>query len=273
VPALRIHVVDYLNAWPLAWGLRTPAEGLEVAWTTPAACADALASGEADVGLIPSVECQRIAGLVALPGHCVACRGPVESVRLYARVPWEEVRRVALDETSRTSAELARLVLGWRGARVEETFPAPQRLEGMLEGADAALLIGDEALRAGHEGLRTLDLGEAWRERTGLPFVFAFWAARGGTDAARAARVLRESAAAGLASLEEVAAAGAEARGLEPERVLAYLRDRVAYELGEAEREGLERFYRELGESGALETVRPLAFAGEPARGGAEVTR
>jgi len=259
VNRLRVHVVDFINAWPLAAGLRRPAAGLEVSWGAPSECADALAGGEADVGLIPSAAYARIPGLRILPGLSISCRGPVASVLLLARKPWKQVRRVALDAGSRTSAELARLVLGWEGLRPEAAARPPD-LGRMLEGADAALLIGDRALKADTRGLRVLDLGEAWFRHTGLPFVFAFWAVREGVALADGGEAFHRSAAEGAASLEALAGEGARREGLDEGRVLDYLRRNVRYGLGDEEKAGLERFFAEMHGAGRIREVPPLRF-------------
>lgn len=256
---IRVHVVDYLNAWPLAWGLREPPDGFEVRWGTPAECADALETGEADLGLVPTAALARIEGLRVFAGHGICCRGPVASVLLMARRPWREVRRVALDRTSRTSAELARLALRWREVEAEYVVRPPDPV-AMLEEADAALLIGDRALRVDRTGLEVMDLGEAWFHRTGLPFVFAVWAARPGTDLRRAGEALRRSADMGIASLAEIAREGALREGLAEATVLRYLTTCIRYPLGEEERTGLRRFLDLLVESGRVTSAPPLEF-------------
>jgi chorismate dehydratase len=262
VETLRLFVVDFLNAWPLTWGLREDLPGVEVERGTPARCADALARGEADAGLLPVAAWARIPGLRIVPGLSVSCRGPVASVLLLARRPWRQVRTVALDASSRTSSELARLVMAWEGIEAR-TREAPPDLAAMLEEAEGALLIGDPALQADLSGLKVIDLGEAWWRRTGLPFVFAFWAVREGVDLAGRQSLLQDSAREGMRRRDDLVRHGAATLGLGEERVRTYLSENVRYDLGEPEREGLERFFGEMHRAGRLDGRPALRFLGE----------
>jgi len=184
----RVGQIDFLNCLPLYWGLQTIGAdtGMHLMRDTPDHLSDALVAGDLDVGPISLIEALRHADdLLVLPEVAVGSDGPVRSVCLVSRVPVAELDglTVALGSTSRTSVLLARLVLG-RVLRVAPIYVdhSPD-LRSMLEVADAAMLIGDPALRATlvdapAQGLYVLDLGQAWREWTGLPMVFAVWAVR-----------------------------------------------------------------------------------------------
>ncbi len=215
----------------------------DLASMTPAECAERLRAGRADVGIVPVVEAAR-QKLTMLPGVGIACHEEVRSILLVARVPFPEVRTLAADEGSRTSVELARIILERRyGARPTIRPHAPD-LDAMLQVADAALLIGDAALRVDLERTpqRVADLGAEWWQMTGLPMVFAVWAAR--PDAVRPG--LEEAFAAsyryGWAHLEDIVRQEAAQRAMPEDMVRRYLTRDVVYELGEKEREGMRLF-------------------------------
>ncbi|MEV7131056.1 menaquinone biosynthesis protein [Streptomyces sp. NPDC093260] len=183
----RVGHVDFLDCAPLYWGLaRTGAlVGMELTQDTPERLSDLLVAGRLDVGPVSLVEFLRHADdLVPLPDLAIGCDGPVMSCQIVARGPLEGLdgRSVALGSTSRTSVRLARLLLGRHGVRpaYHSCRPDPER---MFKDADAAVVIGDVGLaacagRLPEEGLEVHDLGALWKEWTGLPFVFAVWAAR-----------------------------------------------------------------------------------------------
>jgi len=191
---LRISVVDFLNARPLTWGLlQDPPPGVAVSRDLPSVCAAKLASGEADVGLIPSIEYQRIPGLKVVPGLGIAASSEVRSVLLVSDVSREKIRSVELDPASRTSAALTRILL----RRVYGVNPE-YRETGSGSHADARLIIGDPALKTRLNGHVVLDLAAEWRAFSGHPFVFAFWAVREGADTAEVTALLRRSHAIGI---------------------------------------------------------------------------
>lgn len=261
---VRTFVVDYLNARPLWWALRDD-PGFELHPADPAGCARALQRGEGDLALLPVAALDEIPAARIVPGWGVACRGAVESVILLSRAPWPEVRRVAMDASSRTSAELARLVLEWRGVEAQ-LFDLPPDPERMLEEAEACLLIGDPALRAPRSGLEVLDLGEAWFEHTGLPFVFALWVARGDLEPGTWIRALDRAARHGMRIAAELAARDAGAWGVEPDRLVRYIRRRIHHRIGPEEIEGLERFRQLLAAAGRLDAASRLEVLETPGR-------
>jgi len=225
--------------------LHGPQQGLfDLEFRTPAECADHLASGEADIGIVPSFELTK-QNLEIIRGAGIACRGAVRSILLVSAVPAAEIRTLAADSSSRTSIELARVVLEHRyGPRPQIHSHAPD-LPAMLATADAALVIGDPALRIDPDGLapnHVYDLGAEWMEMTGLPMVFAVWAARPGIANEAVAQAFRDSCAWGKARIAEIVEAESRARGFAPELVSEYLTRHIVHELGELEYEGMKRF-------------------------------
>ncbi len=258
----RVGIVDYLNSRPLAWSfLQGEHEGrFETVRLPPSAVAERLARGELEIGLVPSIEAARIGGLQILPGLCVAASSEVRSVLLVLGRPPAEVRRVALDENSRTSAALVRILLKERWGLEPDYVSAPPRLPAMLEAADAALLIGDPALRVDREAHRVLDLAAEWRALTGLPFVFAVWAVRETVEAAGLAAVFEESYRRARRELPRLVAEASAELGLGRAEVRRYLTENLSYRLGAEERAGLAEFLRRACAHGLLAAPGPPAF-------------
>src|SRR5450631_3317414 len=151
----------------------------DLRFALPSECADQLASGRADIGIVPVIEMAR-QGLDYFPGTGIACHGPVRSILLISKVPFKEIRTLVTDSGSRTSAMLSQVILAEKFGVRPRVFSHPADLAEMLGKADAALLIGDAALRVDPDTLpfETLDLGAEWVTMTGLPMVFAVWAGR-----------------------------------------------------------------------------------------------
>ncbi|HEY2759716.1 MAG TPA: menaquinone biosynthesis protein, partial [Pirellulales bacterium] len=226
----------------------------------PSRLADDLSSGRLDVGLIPSIEFFHQPDYSIVSDACIACRGPVLSVKLFSRVPVANVRTLALDEGSRTSAALIRILLKERYDL--EPITEPLRIDASIDDttADAVLLIGDRAIHSpARKFAEVWDLGDQWCRWSGLPFVFAMWVARAGVDVHRLERALADARDCGVANLEQIAAAEAAPLGLTVPQCLAYLRDNLHFYLGERERRGLELFYRKAAEHGLAPAGRELA--------------
>lgn len=253
---LRFSVVDFLNARPLIWGLlEDPPPGVRVSRDLPSACADKLAAGAADVGLIPSIEYQRIPGLRVVGGLGIAAASEVRSVLLVSKVSRERIRSVALDPASRTSAVLTRLLLKRRYG-IEPLFH-----EGPAAAStDAELVIGDPALKTRLNGQVVLDLAAEWRAFSGHPFVFAFWAIAPGIAEREAAAVVRASYEAGQRDFPRLIAREAAESGLSEAVVEDYLRHSLHYELDAGDLAGLDLFYRLAAEDGLVPSSRPLAL-------------
>jgi chorismate dehydratase len=242
---LIVSAVSYLNTWPLVWGfLHGPQRGVfEFRFDLPALCAAALEEGKADIGLVPCAELDRL-GLDFLPDLGIACEGPVRSILLISRVPFSEIRTLAVDSSSRTSVALARIILAERyGCQPAMTRRLPN-LEDMLAESDAALLIGDPALHLEPKVLpwRTLDLGAEWVEWSGLPMVFAVWAGHSGVLTERVASAFRGSWEWGLHRTEEMVDLAVQERGFGKELAREYLTRHIVYRLGANHLKGLELF-------------------------------
>jgi predicted solute-binding protein len=241
----RVCAVSYLNTSPLVWGmLHGPQQGrFELDFRVPAGCADQLASGAADIGIIPSIELTR-QDLEIIPGTGIACHGPVRSILLISTRPAAEIRTLAVDNSSRTSVELARVILARKYGATPRFIPLPPDLDSMLATADAALIIGDPALRIDPAGLRHhwYDLGAEWVELSGLPMVFAVWAGRPGIATPEITEAFRGSCRYGRERLEEIVRVESGARGFAPEVARDYLSCRIVHELSERDYEGMRLF-------------------------------
>ena len=252
-PRLRVCAVSYLNTTPLVWGmLHDPQRGLfDLDFQIPAACADQLASGAADIGIIPSFELTR-QSLEVIPGAGIACHGPVRSILLVSARPAGEIHRLAADSSSRTSVQLARVLLERRFAAEPDLIPHTPDLDAMLRIADAALIIGDPALRIEPSRLPyyVYDLGKEWVEMTGLPFVFAVWAGRKSVITPGVVDAFQQSCRFGRERIEEIVAAESGRREIPRDLVREYLTHRIVHELGPRDYEGMDRF---------LEYARPRA--------------
>lgn len=257
---LRVGAVNYLNTKPLVEGLTSFAPNVQLSLDLPSRLADRLATGALDVGLIPVVEFFRGDNYTFVPNIAIGARGPVLSVTLFSKVPWGEIRSVSLDEGSRTSAALTRIVLQKRyGVRPRfEPLPIDSPADDLA--TDAVLLIGDRAMRACLPGHRfAYDLGEEWAAWTGLPMVFAVWAVRGGVDLGAAAGAFHRAKEYGLAHAGAIAQREAPGLGLDPGFCRRYMSNIIRYDLGPAELAGMER-YRELAaELGLVERPRERA--------------
>lgn len=260
---VRLGAVSYLNVRPLVAGLdRIP--GVSLRFDVPSTCARLLNEGAIDLGMVPSITWLDRPGDRIVPGVCIGSEGPVASVALFTRHDMTDVRTVALDASSRTSAALVR-ILCRRCFSIDPVFlTQPPDVSAMLAKADAALLIGDPALFLDHRalGLQKVDLGALWTEMTGLPFVWAFWSGR--ADAASPATVkhLQAAASRGRADIDAIAAEYCRER---PEReaiARRYLRENLRYDLGAREVEGLWTYYREVAALGLAtgEARAPLFF-------------
>ena len=242
---MRIGAVSYLNTKPLVYRLAQIAPRATVVYDLPSRLADRLAAGELDVALIPSVEYFQAANYQVVSDACIACRGPVLSVKLLSRTPLGEIRTLALDEGSRTSVALVRILLQQRFGLTPSLTGLPIDADVGQVDTDAILLIGDRAIHPPlAEFAEHWDLGEQWCRWAQLPFVFAMWTAREDVDLEPLASVLRQARDEGVAHLAEIAQDQALQVGLSPEECLSYLRDNLYFYLGEREQRGLELFRR-----------------------------
>lgn len=242
---VRIGAVSYLNARPLVVGLEAHPDRFAVRYDLPSVCARLLHAREIDLGLIPSIEYLRGEGYRIVPDCAVASDGPVASVAIFTKVPIERVGSIALDTSSRTSVALTRVMTAKYFGIAPRFVDHGPDLEAMTRAADAALLIGDPALFADHDrlGLLKIDLGQAWKDFTGLPFVYACWTGQPGAvtpdDVVALQRARAEGAADPLGVARRYYPDDDEKARLGGD----YLRDRIQFRLGDRERAGLERFF------------------------------
>ena len=246
MPKLRAAAVSFLNARPLTAGLEGSAR-VELVLAEPSRCAAMLEAGEVEVALLP------VGGLVGkeyeiVPGIAIGSDGPVTTVLLAGEqspVVWDEV---FLDTASRTSQLLSKVVLAERG--VHPRFTPLPALDGLAraKGTKGALVIGDRGfdVHANH----VLDLGREWTQLTGVPMVYALWAAKPGVLAPEDVAELARAAHAGLGMRTELAQAFAKERGGDPERYRRYLTQRIRYGLGPYELQGLEAFVERVAKHG-----------------------
>ncbi len=253
---LRVAAVGYLNARPLYEGLdRDPASArVRLDLAVPSEVARRVAEEEADVALMPVAAAASIGDLRLVRGCAIGARGPVRSVVLVADRPVDTLEELSVDLSSRTSLVLARLVLRARGKGREPRLvgASPTEAIAAVGGARGALVIGDPALEIEGRFAHVLDLGQAWQELTGLPFVFAAWCGRPGALSAGDERLFEAARAAGLARRDAIADEHAARSGLPAASLRSYLRESIRYDLGEEERRGLQRFYDEAAKEGLL---------------------
>ena len=241
---IRVGAVNYLNAKPLLERLAVFAPSVDLSLDLPSRLAQQLAAGEIDVGLIPVIEYFRGVNYSVIPDVAIASRGPVLSVTLFSRVPWSEVRSVALDEGSRTSAALTEVLFRARHRSCPAFEPLPIDTPADDLATDAVLLIGDRAMRACLPGYQfAYDLGQEWADWTGLPFVYAVWAVRDGINLGPVEYAFRRAKEAGLAAAGQIAQREAAGLGLDPGYCRRYLTNIIHYDLGPREAAGLKRYY------------------------------
>jgi chorismate dehydratase len=287
---LRISIVEFLNTAPLVWGFTDgPLTGkYDLSFTLPSQCAEALRRGDVDVAIIPAIEYQRMENVVVLPGMAVAAKGEVRSILLVAKRPIEKVKRIALDTSSRSSAALVRLLAAeyWK-IQPEFVDAAPDPSE-MLKNADAALVIGDPALRIavkmdelagkipsgedcckgdpenapvpGFETLFVYDVAYQWRELTGKPCVLAIWTARRDAMTPVILADFEASKKYGLERLREIAEGASLKLNLSAGALERYLAENIHFGLEEEYLAGLQLYYEKAAAAGLIPRARPLEF-------------
>ena len=289
VNSLRISVVQYLNTAPLVRGFTHGAlrGEYQLSFTVPSQCADALRTNAADIAIIPAIEYPRIENLVVLPGLSISSKRAVRSLLLVSTKPVREVSRIALDRSSRSTQALVRILCQkWWGI-APELIEAEPDLPAMLRKSDAALLIGDPALRlalnverhaerdrggvqqcsgksVGFPGIATLylyDMVEEWRALSGLPAVLAVWAARPEVATPEVVRDFQESLAHGLLQLDAISAEASQEMGLPAADLRRYLTENIDYGLDEENLRGLRLFFSLAAELGLIPGAPEIVMA------------
>jgi chorismate dehydratase len=272
MPGLRISAISFLNTAPLMWDFEHGDVGhdFQIEYTIPSACAAALAANQADIGIIPAFTYAEIPDLAIVPNVAIAAKSRVRSILLVSKKPIEDVRTVATDSSSRTSVALLQVLFAkFLGGHRRLTSHPPQ-LKIMLCDHDAALLIGDAALQVPTDaGYHLYDLAHEWRERTGKPFVFAFWAVR--LDALNRrplghslAEVFQRSRDHGLQpeNLAAIAREWSPRLGLDPDDISHYLKENIHYYLDRDNHAGLQLFLQYAQELKLIREVPALRFLG-----------
>jgi predicted solute-binding protein len=288
VTKLRISIVQYLNTAPLVWGFTNgPLHGkYDLSFTVPSQCSEDLRTGRADVAIIPAIEYQRIDDLVILPDMAIASKKQVRSLLIVSKKPIEQVKRFALDRSSRSTQALTRILCAEKWKIAPEFFEAAPDLAEMLEQADATLLIGDPALRislgiekdshAGVEGqtirptatlgitnselLYVYDVVSEWRSLTGLPAVMAVWAGRRDVAAPEVAADFLASRDFGLSHIAEISYDASLELELSASAIEAYLRRNIDFSLDSENRRGLDLYYQHAARLGLISKAKPIEW-------------
>jgi chorismate dehydratase len=289
---LRISVVQYLNTAPLVRGFtHGPLQGkYDLSFTVPSQCAEELRTGAADVAIIPAIEYQRIPNLVVLPDLSIASKERVRSLLIVSKSPIREAGSIALDHSSRSTQALTKILCDSRWLIAPEFFEAAPDLASMLANADAALLIGDPALRLaigaeqhvtpGRDGalvctggqvglpqfakLYLYDAVHEWWQLTERPAVLALWAARPEIATPEVAADFTASLAYGLAHLPEICAEAARELQLPEEELSLYLRTNIDYSLDAENLKGLTEYFAQAARLGLIPKLNALAILSSP---------
>jgi predicted solute-binding protein len=252
---LRVGLFPYLNVQAIIAGLRGEKD-LELVIDVPSAIADRFRKGELDAAMAPSFEAATM-GARVLDGVCIGSDGPVETVVLHHRMSLEHVQTLSLDAASRTSAALAKILIAEASGALPETSSFRPGADQAPD-TDAILVIGDPAFTFSKPGYAKLDLGQEWRRRYGLPFVFAVVVLGPGERGAALASLMARAATRGLEEAATIAASYNS--GVDSARAEHYLRKVIRYDLGRREKEGLAHFYRLAQANGLLTQVKELQF-------------
>jgi len=244
----RVCAVSYLNTVPLVWGFtHSPDPALrdvfDLRFALPSLCAQQMASGEADIGILPVIETAR-QKLDYFPGTGIACHGPVRTILLVSKVPYAQIKTLAVDSGSRTSVMLSRVILAERYGATPRVFAHVADMEAMLAQADAALIIGDPALHIDPATIpyACLDLGAEWVNMTGLPMVFAVWSARKELIREPYLQAFQASCRYGLEHMDDIVREQSPIRGISEQLTRDYLTKHIVFELGERDYEGMRRY-------------------------------
>lgn len=283
--------MQYLNTAPLVWGFTNgPLTGkYDLSFTVPSQCAEALQGGEADIAIIPAIEYQRIPGLVVLPDLAIASKNRVRSLLIVSKKPIEKVQSIALDRSSRSTQALTRILAAEHWKIDPDFIEAHPDLRAMLEIADAALIIGDPALRisiaiekkstaspegraicqaatlgmAGSEIFHTYDVVGEWRKFSTLPAVMALWAAKPEIATPEVRADFQRSRDFGVSQIAAICMEAARELELPQQALESYLRHSIDFRLGEENRRGLERYFEYAAKLGLIPRQRRVAWAAD----------
>ena len=261
--AFRLAASSYLNSAPLIWSFVHGSHrgSVDFVEAVPARCAQLLAGSTVEGALIPVIEYQRIEGGSLVPNVCVGSRKEVLSVVLVSRdKQLDSIDSVALDESSRTSATLVKVIFREFLDREPEWTTRAPNVEEMLDKNDAALIIGDPGMGFRRRGLNVWDMAGLWRQYTGLGFVFAMWMVR--DEASERARMVDFSGARdeGVAHLEDIVAAYQDKIPMPVEELRNYLTENIVFNVDESMERGLRLYFELAFKHKLIERVKPLKF-------------
>lgn len=245
----KLGTIPYLNGKPLTYGLDDE-PAVELVTDVPSRLAEMLKAHEIAAGLVSSVACFMNRGLQIIPGISISCRGPAESVKIFHKTKPEEIATVALDTSSLTSVLLAKVILHERYNITPKFISMPPSVEEMLDACDAAVVIGDTAMKVQPGRWAEIDLGSEWYSLTGLPFVFAFWAVNPEMASPELIDILHRAKLRGLGALSEIAESESRRLGLSFEKCYHYLRDIMVYDLTKDHLESLNIFSEKIRKFG-----------------------
>ena len=259
----RLAASSYLNSAPLIWSFMRGSMKEQVSFTdpVPARCADLLAQNAVDVALVPVIEYQRIPDIHLVPGVCVGSKEKVRSVVLVTRTDdLKTVQSVALDESSRTSAALVRIIFTEFIGRKPSWRTTTPNLGQMLAENDGALIIGDPGMTFSRDDYHVWDLATLWRQHTGLGFVFAMWMVRDSSTSAARGLKFAKARDEGLAALDEIVEHYENQLGLTPEAIVEYLTKNISFEPDVSMAAGLGLYFQLAHKQRLIEAVKPLRY-------------
>lgn len=239
---IKLSIVSYLNSLPFLHGLRKSqlAGQVVISEDAPAVCAERILKGDADIGLVPVAILPQLPSYTIVSDYCIGCEGAVYSVLLLSDVPLEEIKKVKLDYQSRTSVQLVRILAQHHWKISPEWVAAEKGFEGDITGTTAGVVIGDRAMVERKNHSYVYDLGEAWLEMTGLPFVFAVWVTTRPIDN-ELSDVLNAAFAYGIQRIPEIVEA-TDVPYLSPDELNKYLQQYIRYDFGTRQQEGMKIF-------------------------------
>lgn len=248
----RVGCVPYVNAAPLIYRfVSDPSSPVDVVFDVPSRLPAQHAAGKTDAMLVSSIDALTNPGAEVVGGLCIGSDGPVASVRLFSRVPFGEIKSLALDESSMTSNALAKIILLEKYNCQPQTLKIEPDLKTMLGVCDAAVVIGDKGMVADSPGSRVMDLGEAWTDTFGVPFVWAMWTSHRPIEP-ELAQLLQTAMDPKAEIGQGVIEYAAKESGLPTDLVRQYLSTCVRFEFGKRQAAGLRLFGEKLVENGFL---------------------
>jgi chorismate dehydratase len=257
----RIGAVSYLNTRPLLEGMDDQPQ-LDVTRAVPSDLREMLAGNQVDAALLPAIDLQRAeSDLTVLPAGCIGCAGSVLTVRIFSQIRPHKIETLWVDIDSHTSVALAQVIWHYQFKRRLRIIPFSPGGCDIAEDAQAVLMIGDKVVTQPPIGFDfQFDLGRLWFEMTGLPFVFAVWAAAEGSDHEELYRVLRTARREGQANLDEIARKYAPLHHWPHDIAQKYLGQCLNFDFTDAHREGMEEFFSMAAEIGVIPQLRKVQY-------------